>query len=250
LIGIAQWPDDDRLDLFREAANRRGLSFDVIQKDFWVCFVLDRLFAHPEVGPGIHFKGGTSLSKCFNVIERFSEDIDLTIDRTSLGFDDTYLTDAATIGQRRKRKKSVREAASEYSSSEILPALEASIGTVLGDKESWEFTDSGDGVIRFHFPAAGEFTTSLYLQPEVRLEIGGLSDVEAERNRAHPTLCGRGGTRPRGVQINELGEAAFELGRLEPGRFGRGRVVLRQLDPEAPHRHHRRCPRVQGMSGG
>jgi predicted nucleotidyltransferase component of viral defense system len=74
VITVAQWSNEDRRDLFREASSRRGLSFDVIQKDFWVCFVLDRMFSHPEIAEGLHFKGGTSLSKCFNIIQRFSED--------------------------------------------------------------------------------------------------------------------------------------------------------------------------------
>jgi hypothetical protein len=178
VITVAQWSNEDRRDLFREASSRRGLSFDVIQKDFWVCFVLDRMFSHPEIGEGLHFKGGTSLSKCFNTIQRFSEDVDLTVGRAALGFDADYLIAAPTSSQKRKRRRSIRDAAYQYTSSTILPTLRDAIATVLGVGPSWRLSDSGEGVIRFLFPADPGLTAGTYLRPEVRLEIGGLSDLE------------------------------------------------------------------------
>jgi predicted nucleotidyltransferase component of viral defense system len=68
--------DQDRLDLFVGAATRLGTDAQNIEKDFWVCWTLDALFDQLEAGgPRLLFKGGTSLSKGFNLIERFSEDI-------------------------------------------------------------------------------------------------------------------------------------------------------------------------------
>ena len=57
-----------------------------VEKDFWVCWTLRKLFELPEWGEHLTFKGGTSLSKCWNLIERFSEDIDIVIERDALGF--------------------------------------------------------------------------------------------------------------------------------------------------------------------
>jgi nucleotidyltransferase AbiEii toxin of type IV toxin-antitoxin system len=57
-----------------------------VEKDFWVCWTLRELFALPEIGPHLTFKGGTSLSKAWKLIERFSEDIDLIVDKQTLGF--------------------------------------------------------------------------------------------------------------------------------------------------------------------
>jgi hypothetical protein len=58
----------------------------IVEKDFWVCWTLKELFRLPAIGEHLIFKGGTSLSKVFKVIERFSEDIDVSIDRSFLGF--------------------------------------------------------------------------------------------------------------------------------------------------------------------
>jgi len=58
-----------------------------VEKDFWVCWILDKLFRLPTWGNHLTFKGGTSLSKGWKLIERFSEDIDIVINRGALGFD-------------------------------------------------------------------------------------------------------------------------------------------------------------------
>jgi predicted nucleotidyltransferase component of viral defense system len=66
----------DRLDLFLTTANRLGAPVGNIEKDFWVCWTLDALYhRRPTGGPRLLFKGGTSLSKAYRLIQRFSEDI-------------------------------------------------------------------------------------------------------------------------------------------------------------------------------
>ena len=77
---VALLPSHQRAELFSETAARRQLSPAVVEKDFWVCWVLGRFFADPWLPSKILFKGGTSLSKVFHLIERFSEDIDLILD--------------------------------------------------------------------------------------------------------------------------------------------------------------------------
>src|SRR5437667_9312439 len=76
----------DRTDLFVATSGRRALTAAIIEKDFWVCWTLKRLFTLPDPPAGLLFKGGTSLSKVFGVIERFSEDVDLSFNRAELGF--------------------------------------------------------------------------------------------------------------------------------------------------------------------
>jgi predicted nucleotidyltransferase component of viral defense system len=78
--------DADRRDLFLGTAARLGTAVQNVEKDFWVCWVLDVLFngMAPD-GPRLLFKGGTSLSKAFGLISRFSEDIDITVFRNDLG---------------------------------------------------------------------------------------------------------------------------------------------------------------------
>jgi hypothetical protein len=75
----------DRLDLFLATANRLGAPVGNVEKDFWVCWTLNALYhERPPGGPRLLFKGGTSLSKAYGLIQRFSEDIDITVFREDL----------------------------------------------------------------------------------------------------------------------------------------------------------------------
>ena len=99
---IARLPATDRLDLFSASARNRGLTAEIIEKDFWVCWTLKRVFTLPDPPAGLLFKGGTSLSKVFGVIERFSEDVDLSFNRAELGFGSESDPLNATTGKKRK----------------------------------------------------------------------------------------------------------------------------------------------------
>ncbi|AHY56396.1 putative nucleotidyltransferase component of viral defense system [Bradyrhizobium huanghuaihaiense] len=75
----------EKLDLFLTTANRLGAPIGNVEKDFWVCWTLNALYhERPAGGPRLLFKGGTSLSKAYGLIERFSEDIDITVFRNDL----------------------------------------------------------------------------------------------------------------------------------------------------------------------
>lgn len=75
-----------RLEILNQVNNQTGLPTDAIEKDWWVTITLKAIFSS-KFAQLLVFKGGTSLSKAYNLIERFSEDIDLSIDRTILGFE-------------------------------------------------------------------------------------------------------------------------------------------------------------------
>lgn len=106
---IARLPMSDRADLFAAAARQRGLTSAIIEKDFWVCWTLKRVFTLPDPPAELLFKGGTSLSKVFGVIERFSEDVDLSFDRAGLGFGGASDPLNATTGKRRKHGLEARK---------------------------------------------------------------------------------------------------------------------------------------------
>ena len=74
---VAKLSTQERKELFGEAAAKKGVTPAIIEKDFWVTWVLSKLFSNVELSRILMFKGGTSLSKVFKQIERFSEDIDL-----------------------------------------------------------------------------------------------------------------------------------------------------------------------------
>jgi predicted nucleotidyltransferase component of viral defense system len=77
-LSFLELPLEERRLYIEQAAIRRNLSPVVMEKDFWVCWLLGILFQYEFAG-SLVFKGGTSLSKVFGVIDRFSEDIDLSV---------------------------------------------------------------------------------------------------------------------------------------------------------------------------
>src|SRR3984885_8505773 len=79
-------PAATRAEIFAETADRKGVAEAIIEKDFWVCWTLKQLFSMDALSGRLLFKGGTSLSKIFHAINRFSEDIDLAVDYVALGF--------------------------------------------------------------------------------------------------------------------------------------------------------------------
>jgi predicted nucleotidyltransferase component of viral defense system len=94
-------PRDERSLYFVQVAERLRLSPQIVEKDFWVCWTLHALFGLPDLGAALIFNGGTSLSKVYQLIERLSEDIDVSIDRASLGFGDNQDTAAAPSAKER-----------------------------------------------------------------------------------------------------------------------------------------------------
>ena len=86
MINIANINEDDRNALFKNTAAKMGMTEAIVEKDFWVCYMLDYLFHRCCWKNNIAFKGGTSLSKAYGLIERFSEDIDLILDWRVLGY--------------------------------------------------------------------------------------------------------------------------------------------------------------------
>ena len=92
-----------------------------LEKDYWVCWILRELFDIPEWGQSITFKGGTSLSKCWNLINRFSEDIDIVIEKSFLGFGGKNSPEAAPTKTQRKKLVGVRV----FTSGVLMPDLPA-----------------------------------------------------------------------------------------------------------------------------
>lgn len=97
---IATWPTADRAELIREASALKGMPVEVMEKDFWVCWVLHRLFHSPDMARKILFKGGTSLSKVFGLIQRFSEDVDIILDWREVTDEDP--ADVRSVGKQDK----------------------------------------------------------------------------------------------------------------------------------------------------
>jgi hypothetical protein len=106
---------ESKENFLAEASAKSGYPTQIIEKDFWVTVALKAIFDTPWV-EALVFKGGTSLSKAWNLIDRFSEDIDLAIDRTALGFS------AGDISKSQIKK--LRETSARFMEAEFMPDLE------------------------------------------------------------------------------------------------------------------------------
>jgi hypothetical protein len=172
---IAQMPAEARAEIFAEAADRKGLAEAIIEKDFWVCWTLKQLFSIPALSGRLLFKGGTSLSKVFHAINRFSEDIDLAVDYAALGF--IGARDPRQEGiSRSKRTGILAEMMTEcqrYIGGEFLQATTTRFKEILGAGGTWSLTvDPQDpNIIRFRYPTASSKALA-YVNPQVVLELG------------------------------------------------------------------------------
>jgi Nucleotidyl transferase AbiEii toxin, Type IV TA system len=171
---VAQLRRSDRVDLFNETAARMGLNPVVVEKDFWVCWILKQVFTIKEFSSRLVFKGGTSLSKCFNLIQRFSEDIDIAVDFENLGFFDAKDPRRADISYT-KRAALLNEmlaVCQDYIAGELLPILTARVEELLpGHDWKLQINSSDKNIIEFEYPCSIE-TGLDYIKPRVILELG------------------------------------------------------------------------------
>ena len=169
-------------DIIREVAARRNISAVMVEKDFWVSWTLAVLFSHPDFGEQLVFKGGTSLSKVFGVIERFSEDVDLSVSPQFVGIDEQWVEDAESRTKRTDRMKQLEVACTTTVREQIAPELERIAEDVLGKyppgKNWMEFQvddDTHSPVILCHYPSY-EATGFEYLRRSIKIEFGSLTD--------------------------------------------------------------------------
>ncbi|MBI5761168.1 MAG: nucleotidyl transferase AbiEii/AbiGii toxin family protein [Planctomycetales bacterium] len=180
--GVAKLPQDERRLYFEQAAVRMGrLTPQLIEKDFWVCWILRRVFRLAEFHDHLTFKGGTSLSKVYQAIERFSEDIDLSIERGFLGFGGERDPEQGLTGnEQRRRIHALRDACQQAVARRFHPQLKDAISEQLGETGNWQLsldTDDPDSQsLLFHFPLAVIDRVSPYFAQSVKLEIGARSD--------------------------------------------------------------------------
>lgn len=183
---VALLPAADRAALFGETGAGRGVADTIIEKDFWVCWSLRRLFGLPKGTTAfLVFKGGTSLSKAFGAIRRFSEDIDLSFDRAELGY--TGDRDPEKEGISKKQAARLIDDlvgdVERHIAEKLVPALRAAIVEQLGEPANSEWTleiDAGDAqTVNFHYPTAlpaAEYEGMAYITPRVKLELGARGD--------------------------------------------------------------------------
>ena len=206
---FARRPDADRLAFINEAAARHDLAPIIIEKDFWVCWTLRRLVQSPALRGHFTFKGGTSLSKAYGIIERFSEDIDLTVGRDAPLIRDTAppMEEGISGKERDRRTKALKTAAQTYIETHALPQITTAIAEALGTNDGWQVIldpeDNDHQTILFQYPKllsygevfavggantapANTFTAGGptfreregYIRPRIKLEFGARGETE------------------------------------------------------------------------
>ena len=176
----------DRSDLFLSTANRLGAPLINIEKDFWVCWTLNALYHRlPAGGPRLLFKGGTSLSKAYGLIDRFSEDIDVTVFRDDLGHAATPEALAALSGKKRKAAiEAIQNDCQAYITGPLLEALTQIIAEDTKGKGRIEI-DPDDGTrqtLLVWYPRVDESDIG-YVQAAVKIESGAKSALDPNSPR-------------------------------------------------------------------
>ena len=171
----------DKRAYFEVAAANMNVMPQLVEKDFWVCWILKILFSLPEVGAHLTFKGGTSLSKCYNIIKRFSEDIDISIERPFLS--KSHAIEPAkekSNKENQKRLKELQLVCKTKINEMIFPSIKQAIAAVLPDNGEWKIEldpEDADGqTILFIFPHAMMSHAESYVRSSVKVEFGARSD--------------------------------------------------------------------------
>jgi hypothetical protein len=170
----------DREALFNQTASIKGIAPEIVEKDFWVCWILYWIF-HLQGLPRLIFKGGTSLSKVFGIISRFSEDVDLVINRHQLGFNDE--SDPANQQGTKLRDRTIEKLKSSYRdviAEDFVPGLQAEIRSIIGES-GWTLEidpNAPDGdTVDFKYPEGIPHSLAKgYIMRAVRLELGCRGD--------------------------------------------------------------------------
>lgn len=180
--------DADRRDAFLAAARRLGTAVSYIEKDFWVCWTLDAMFNAAEVRhPRLLFKGGTSLSKSYGLIERFSEDIDITVFRADLGTDASVEALEALSGkQRRARLDAIRDACQAFITGPFLERLTRTAADTMARARVGESRyrlaidedDPDHQTILFWYPVVTADAADGYVRSAVKIEAGAKSALD------------------------------------------------------------------------
>lgn len=163
-------------EIYRNVSLKTGLPPFSIEKDWWITQALKALFSLPYA-EHLSFKGGTSLSKCWMLIERFSEDIDIALDREFLGFarelTKTQISDklrrAACSFVREKMQYELRNALLSQGCSETLFSVKVNVTPV---------TTTDPEVIFVEYKSVFPEQMNGYLPPIVKIEISGRSMAE------------------------------------------------------------------------
>ncbi|MGH9401820.1 MAG: nucleotidyl transferase AbiEii/AbiGii toxin family protein [Terriglobia bacterium] len=161
---------DEQASIFQTCAAQLGRRPEHLEKDVWICWVLQNLFGMPRCLP-MAFKGGTSLSKVFDAIRRFSEDVDVTIDYRALDAGIDPFAPGLSKTAQKKFSETLRAHVKAHTHDVMLPYFENLLAPFATQEKRIELSDDGE-TMRIYYP-------SVYGEREnVLLEFGGRNVTE------------------------------------------------------------------------
>ena len=219
-LNFQELPIEERIDIFKLITNKTGMPSFAVEKDWWVVQSLSIIF-EMEIGKHLVFKGGTSLSKAWGLIERFSEDVDLAVDRSFYGF-------KGELSKNQRTK--LRKTASKYISNIFFPELEAKfaergleVNIKIIEPQS---SDQDPRIIEIYYPNV--ISSPGYIQPRVQVEIGSRSMREPFTNCSFSTLVDE--TYPEKV----FTQRAIEIPTVNPERTFLEKIFLLHEEFQRP----------------
>jgi Nucleotidyl transferase AbiEii toxin, Type IV TA system len=175
-------PEEERRAVFEDEADQLGTQPTYVEKDFWVCIVLDILYnGLPSGQPQLLFKGGTSLSKVHGLIRRFSEDVDISVFRTDLGFVNDK--DPASPEISNKKRKKLIEELKTTASNYIRNELRKNLSRITIELSSNCYVEIGEedkdqSTLLLQYPSLFQVDNAEYIRPRVKIEGGGRSALD------------------------------------------------------------------------
>ena len=163
-------PADEQADIIKTCAAKLGRRPEHLEKDVWICWVLQNLFGMPQCLP-MAFKGGTSLSKVFDAIRRFSEDVDVTINYRALDATVDPFAPELSKTQQKKFSETLKARLKEHTHDVVLPYFATLLAPIAKRENPIELSDDGESM-RIYYPSVfgdGEM---------VLVEFGGRNTIE------------------------------------------------------------------------
>jgi predicted nucleotidyltransferase component of viral defense system len=212
--------DETKRKAYVQIAEKIGMSPFAVEKDWWVTRTLSIIF-DMEIGKHLIFKGGTSLSKAFNLIERFSEDIDLAVDREYFGY-------AGELTK--KERQRLRKVSGKYVDEVFYPDLKVKFqekGLHNARVELVEEVESDkDRTINIFYPNV--IASPGYLAPKVQLEIGSRSLKEPFTFKTISSLV------DEAYPSSDFAQDAFQVPTVNPERTLLEKIFLLHEEFQRP----------------
>lgn len=179
LFKVATFSIKEREALFRNTAQKCGMNEAIVEKDFWVCWMMHYLFQHSKWKTNFAFKGGTSLSKGYGLIERFSEDIDLILDWRLLGYSSNEPWSERSKTKQALFNKAANQKTTVFLKDEFIPSLSSDFRTRLTEPFKLFIDEIDPQTVNFAYPQIFEDSSILKI---IRMEIGALAAWTPTRN--------------------------------------------------------------------